>query len=103
MVSGNGIVASLDSLAAEMSLLNHPFYQEWTAGNLPVQRLRNYAVQYYHHVAAFPRYLSGIHARCEDLVTRQALLENLIDEERGGETHPELWLRSAEVLGGARG
>ncbi len=103
MVSGNGIVASLDSLAAEMSLLNHPFYQEWTAGNLPVQRLRNYAVQYYHHVAAFPRYLSGIHARCEDLLTRQALLENLIDEERGGENHPELWLRFAEVLGVARG
>ena len=27
------------------------------------------------------------------------LLENLIDEERGGENHPELWLRFAEVLG----
>jgi len=102
MVFDDGIVASLDSLTAEMSLLNHSFYQEWTAGRLPVQRLHNYAVQYYHHVAAFPRYLSGIHARCEDLLTRQALLENLIDEEHGGENHPELWLRFAEALGVAR-
>jgi pyrroloquinoline-quinone synthase len=98
----DGIVASLDALTAEMSLLNHPFYQDWTAGRLPLQRLRNYAVHYYQHVAAFPRYLTGIHARCEDLLTRQALLENLIDEERGGENHPELWLRFAEALGVTR-
>jgi pyrroloquinoline-quinone synthase len=102
MVLGNEVVASLDSLTAEMNLLNHPFYQEWTVGKLPLQRLQNYAVQYYHHVAAFPRYLSGIHTGCADLLTRQALLENLIDEERGGENHPELWLRFAEVLGVAR-
>jgi pyrroloquinoline-quinone synthase len=102
MASGNEVIASLDSLTAEMNLLNHPFYKEWTAGKLPLQRLHNYAVQYYHHVAAFPRYLSGIHTGCADLPTRQALLENLIDEERGAENHPELWLRFAEALGVAR-
>ncbi len=84
-----------------MNLLNHPFYQGWTAGKLPLQRLHTYAVQYYHHVAAFPRYLSAIHTGCE-IVTRQALLENLIEEERGAENHPELWLRFAETLGIAR-
>jgi pyrroloquinoline-quinone synthase len=102
MSSKSQIVAALDSLTAEMSLLKHPFYQQWTAGTLPLSRLRHYAVQYYQHVAAFPRYLSGIHAHCEDLATRQALLENLIDEERGPENHPELWLRFAEALGVAR-
>jgi pyrroloquinoline-quinone synthase len=99
MSSKNAIIAVLDSLTAEMSLLKHPFYQQWTAGTLPLARLRNYAIQYYQHVAAFPRYLSGIHARCEDLTARQALLENLIDEERGSDNHPELWLRFAEALG----
>ena len=103
MLHGEEIGASLDALTTQMNLLDHPFYREWTAGTLPLQRLRNYAQQYYHHVAAFPRYLSGIHARCEDLSTRQALLENLIDEERGGENHPELWLRFAEALGLTRG
>lgn len=99
MSNANQTVASLNSLAAEMSLLKHPFYQEWTAGTLSVDRLRNYAVHYYRHVAAFPRYLSGLHSRCDDLATRQALLENLIDEERGSENHPELWLKFAEALG----
>jgi pyrroloquinoline-quinone synthase len=98
----NDSLASLDSLTREMNLLNHPFYQEWTAGALSLERLRNYAAQYYRHVAAFPRYLSALHSRCDDLQTRQALLENLIDEERGDESHPELWLRFAQALGLAR-
>jgi pyrroloquinoline-quinone synthase len=102
MSSKSKIVVALDSLTAEMSLLKHPFYQQWIAGTLPITRLRNYAVQYYQHVAAFPRYLSSIHAHCEDLPTRQALLENLIEEERGPENHPELWLRFAEALGVTR-
>jgi pyrroloquinoline-quinone synthase len=98
----NETIASLNSLSAELSLLKHPFYQAWTAGTLTADRLRNYAVQYYQHVAAFPRYLSGLHSRCEDLETRQLLLENLIDEERGRDNHPELWLQFAEALGLAR-
>ncbi len=95
----NGTIVSLDLLSAEMSLLKHPFYQAWTAGTLSADRLRNYAVQYYRHVAAFPRYLSALHSRCDDLETRQLLLENLIDEERGPGNHPELWLRFAQMIG----
>jgi pyrroloquinoline-quinone synthase len=93
------IVATLDSMISERSLLKHPFYQAWTAGTLTLERLQNYAVEYYPHVAAFPRYLTAIHSRCADIATRQALLENLIEEERGAENHPELWLRFAEAIG----
>lgn len=99
MSHDGALVEELDSMVSERSLLRHPFYQQWTAGTLSLGRLRDYAAQYYRHVAAFPRYLSAIHARCEDLETRQMLLENLIDEERGAENHPELWLRFAEALG----
>jgi pyrroloquinoline-quinone synthase len=56
-----GILATVDSMIAERSLLKHPFYQAWTAGTLSRERLQNYAVEYYPHVAAFPRYLSAIH------------------------------------------
>ena len=93
------VVATLDSMIAARSLLKHPFYQAWTAGTLSIERLQNYAVEYYPHVAAFPRYVSAIHSRCSDIATRQALLENLIEEERGAENHPELWLRFAEAIG----
>ena len=96
------LIATLNAMVAERSLLKHPFYQEWSAGQLSLERLRNYAAQYYRHVEAFPRYLSALHSRCADLETRQALLDNLIDEERGAENHPELWLRFAEGLGAPR-
>ena len=96
------VVATLNALIAEKSLLRHPFYRAWTVGELPIERLREYAIRYYPQVAAFPRYLSAIHSRCGDIGTRQALLENLIEEERGAENHPELWLRFAEALGVSR-
>ena len=96
------LIATLNAMVAERSLLKHPFYQEWSAGRLTLERLRNYAAQYYRHVEAFPRYLSAMHSRIEDLPTRQALLDNLIDEERGPDNHPELWLRFAEGLGASR-
>src|SRR5271156_2702813 len=96
------VIATLDSMISERSLLKHPFYQAWTAGTLSMERLQNYAVEYYPRVAAFPRYLSAIHSRCADIGTRRAILENLIEEERGPDNHPELWLRFAEALGVTR-
>ena len=101
-MNSESIVARLDSMVAARHLLQHPFYQEWTAGQLSRSSLRDYAAQYYRHVAAFPRYLSAIHSRCDDLATRQALLENLIEEERGERNHPELWMRFAEGVGATR-
>jgi len=81
------------------SMLEHPFYQAWSEGHLDKAILGEYAKQYYAHVRAFPTYVSAVHSRCQDLSIRQQLLENLIEEERGPENHPELWLRFAEGLG----
>jgi pyrroloquinoline-quinone synthase len=86
----------------QYSMLKHPFYVAWTEGKLSKAVLAEYAKQYYAHVRAFPTYVSGVHSHCEDLPVRQELLENLIEEERGTENHPELWLRFAEALGAAR-
>lgn len=86
----------------EYSMLKHPFYVAWTEGKLSQPVLAEYARQYYAHVRAFPTYVSGVHSRCDDVSIRQQLLENLIEEERGEENHPELWLRFAAALGVAR-
>jgi pyrroloquinoline-quinone synthase len=80
-------------------LLKHPFYLAWTRGELSKEALTDYARQYYHHVAAFPTYLSAVHAKCDEQATRKQLLSNLIDEEAGSPNHPELWLKFAEGLG----
>ena len=84
-------------------LLLHPFYKHyWAEGKLNKAHLGFYAEQYFHHVDAFPRYVSATHANCDDLSIRKILLDNLIDEEHGDENHPELWLRFAESLGKMR-
>ena len=93
------LIARLDAMIAEHHLLKHPFYQDWSAGRLPLDALQRYSVQYYRHVEAFPRYLSAIHSRCDDLSIRQALLANLVEEESGADNHPEQWLRFAQGLG----
>ena len=96
------IADEVDRLIEERSLLTHPFYQAWQRGDLSLDDLRSYIAQYYHHVLAFPQYVSGAHANCPDQGARQELLENLIEEERGEENHPELWLRFGDALGLSR-
>lgn len=86
----------------EYSMLKHPFYVAWSEGKLSKSVLAEYAKQYYAHVRAFPTYVSAVHSNCDDLSIRQELLENLVEEERGDENHPELWLRFAESLGVTR-
>src|SRR5438477_10741299 len=89
----------IDKDIAAKHLLKHPFYLAWARGELSREALADYARQYYQHVAAFPTYLSAVHANCDDQATRKELLNNLIDEECGSPNHPELWLNFAEGLG----
>ena len=89
----------MEKTIRKFSMLDHPFYQLWNRGELPLETITEYAKQYYAQVKAFPTYVSGVHARCEDMECRQILLENLIEEEHGDDNHPELWLRFADGLG----
>ena len=100
--AGTALETRMREAIAERSLLQHPFYQAWSAGTLEVERLQDYARQYYHFERAFPRFLSAIHARTESPAIRQLLLENLWDEEHGERNHPALWLEFADALGVSR-
>ena len=98
----NNFIDKIDDLIEEHHLLNHSFYKAWNAGDLPKETIREYAAQYFQHVSMFPRYLSSIHSNCEQIKIRQLLLENLNEEEKGKENHPELWMRFAEGMGNTR-
>ncbi|HET6615400.1 MAG TPA: CADD family putative folate metabolism protein [Dehalococcoidia bacterium] len=102
MVATTDIIDEIRGIIEERSLLKHPFYQKWQQGELTLEHLRGYASQYWHHVLAFPQYVSAAHAICPNQPDRQELLENLIEEERGDENHPELWLRFGEGVGNTR-
>jgi pyrroloquinoline-quinone synthase len=95
-------IDKIDNLIEKHHLLKHSFYKAWNAGELPKETIREYAAQYFQHVSLFPRYLSAIHSNCDDIKTRQLLLENLNEEEQGKENHPELWMRFSEGMGNTR-
>jgi pyrroloquinoline-quinone synthase len=95
----NRYLDKIDNDISEKHLLKHPFYLAWVCGELSKEALTDYAKQYYHHVAAFPTYLSAVHAKCDDQPTRKQILSNLIDEEGGSPNHPELWKQFANALG----
>jgi len=94
--------SALRDRVAKYDLLSHPFYQAWSAGKLTRNDLRQYACEYYHHVAAFPTYLSAFHSRLPDGPLRRRVLMNLCGEEIEGRPHSELWLDFAEGMGANR-
>jgi len=95
-------LSALDARIAKYDLLCHPYYKAWSAGELTRDDLRHYASDYYHHVAAFPTYLSALHSRLEDGSLRRSVLRNLCEEEIEGRPHSEMWLDFAEGMGADR-
>tara|TARA_B100000214_G_C23961620_1_gene625547 strand:- start:672 stop:1346 length:675 start_codon:yes stop_codon:yes gene_type:complete len=98
----NSFIKKIDEQIEKNHLLHHSFYQAWNMGALTKSTIKEYAAQYFQHVSSFPRYLSAIHSNCDNIKVRQILLENLIDEEKGQDNHPELWMRFAEGMGNTR-
>ena len=89
----------LDSRIAKYDLLTHPFYRAWACGELTRHDLCCYAMQYFHHVAAFPDYLEMFESRPE----LEPELARAVAENRAGEDgHAELWLDFAEGVGAER-
>jgi len=91
--------ARLRAVIDGSAMLAHPFYTALERGELGRAPMREHARQFYHFEAAFPRFLSAIHARADMPAVRQVLLENLYDEEHGNRNHAVLWLEFASALG----
>jgi pyrroloquinoline-quinone synthase len=92
---------ALESRIERYDLLTHPFYQAWTKGELSREDLREYGSEYWHHVSAFPTYLSALHSHLPDGKLRRTVLENLADEEglEDGAPHSDLWMDFARGMG----
>jgi pyrroloquinoline-quinone synthase len=97
----------IDARIAKYDLLSHPFYQAWSMGTLNREEIREYACDYYHHVAAFPDYLAKLEARLPEGVVRDLVADNKADEEgyrsTDKRTHADIWLDFAEGMGAERG
>jgi pyrroloquinoline-quinone synthase len=84
---------------AKYDLLQHPFYQAWSAGELTKEDLKFYAEQYFHQVSQFPTYLTSLHSRLPEGSMRRDVLANAYEEECEGIAHSDLWLRFGEGMG----
>lgn len=74
----------LDAIVAEYDLLNHPFYQAWSAGTLPVEALTTYAEEYGAFISRVP---AGWDAHGDTAIA---------EEERA---HAVLWNTFANAVG----
>jgi pyrroloquinoline-quinone synthase len=81
----------------------HPFWHRVARGDASPPELRVFAGQFYLQVLEFPRAVSALHSRCDDLEERAALAESLYEEETGKisatKPHPELILDFCAAVG----
>jgi pyrroloquinoline quinone (PQQ) biosynthesis protein C len=78
-------------LDTHRTLLEHTFYRRWVVGDLSLAELREYAGQYFHVVAALPKWLR----RAAIALRNAELVDHAAEEQR----HVGLWLRFAAALG----
>jgi pyrroloquinoline-quinone synthase len=85
----------LDEVRRSCDVLEHPFYQRWSAGGLTREDLAIYSGQYRHAVVA----LATASRRAAELA-QGAEADELSEHAREEEAHVALWDRFASATGG---
>jgi pyrroloquinoline-quinone synthase len=85
--------ARLDTLRERWNVLEHPFYQRWSAGELSRDELAFYAGEYRHAVVALADAVAGA-ARAAEPEIRGQLVEHAAEET----SHVGLWDEFARAL-----
>jgi pyrroloquinoline-quinone synthase len=88
------VLARLDERRAAINVLEHPFYQRWTAGALGPGELGRYAGEYRHAVRALAQ--ASAQAAEKAPPVHRAGLQRHADEEAG---HATLWEQFAHAAG----
>ena len=84
----------IDAMIEERSLLKHPFYRAWSAGELKLESLAGYSKEYFQLVKAVPGFMDPLIALAPR--SERPELEANRDEES---EHVEPWRRFASELG----
>jgi pyrroloquinoline-quinone synthase len=91
----NDVWQRIEQARARWNVLEHPFYQRWSAGELSREELAAYSGQYRHATAAIAR-LSGLVAESAPDAERAGLHRHADEEE----AHIALWDGFVEAVGG---
>jgi pyrroloquinoline-quinone synthase len=91
----NDVWQRIEQARARWNVLEHPFYQRWSAGELSREELANYSGQYRHATAAIARLSTSVAESAPE--AERAELRRHAEEETG---HIALWDGFVEAVGG---
>jgi pyrroloquinoline-quinone synthase len=89
----------LETVREQCNVLEHPFYQRWSAGELSAGELAHYAGEYHHAVVALAS-ASRSAANLADPISQQDLRSELEAHAREEEDHVALWEDFERAVGG---
>src|ERR1044071_8198592 len=88
------LIYKIDQAVEEMSLLKHPFYRMWSNGELNLNHLQGYSLEYFQLVKVVPEMVNNIRLNLEESKSR-----NLIEASQNEETsHIELCVKFANSI-----
>lgn len=97
---------ALESAIKGKSANKSPFSLAWANGELKREHLARWAENHYHYVGPFSDYLANIYANTPEIAeyreAKDFLLQNMYEEEIGGDRHTDLLIRFAEACGTTR-
>ena len=81
-----------------------PFSKAWAMGKLQKKHLARWAENHYHYVGPFADYLGYVYGNMPEHYSeaKDFLLQNMYEEEIGGDRHTDLLIRFAESCGTTR-
>lgn len=88
------LVSRIDEMIEQRSLLKHPFYEMWSAGELKPESLSGYSKEYFQLIKAVPGFMAPIIGQAPENVI-SVLVENQAEES----AHIGPWRSFAASLG----
>ncbi|HET8847909.1 MAG TPA: iron-containing redox enzyme family protein [Nitrososphaeraceae archaeon] len=91
----NKLIYRIDQEVDKRSLLKHPFYKMWSNGELNINHLQGYSLEYFQLVKAVPELVNNIMLKMDESKLRGSVEESQKEES----SHIEPWTRFVASLG----
>jgi len=89
------LIYRIDQEVEKKSLLKHPFYKMWSNGELGLNHLQGYSLEYFQLVKVVPEMVHNIKIKLQESGLRSTVEESHREES----SHVEPWIRFATSLG----
>lgn len=90
----SSLVLRIDEEIEKRSLLKHPFYEKWSRGELTVDHLRGYSLEYFQLVKVVPEMVKNIEEK-----SPSGLQGSIKENQKEESEHVQLWTKFAHSLG----